>query len=198
MRVHSISSSSNENPLETQAMRDKGQAARDRTYERIAIRFVINARHVLQALFRPEEPVMRLMDFVRASVKCAQMRDADFYLYTSVPRVILADLDKPLSAYDLAPASYVHLGHRTVSPLNAELAAAIPVRSIDEANQISARYVFSRATPTTSREHSTLHNDRPASSTSLTSRSAVRAPPANSLADQQLRDKLRKFIPGRK
>ena len=198
MRVNSISSSSNENPLETQAMREKGHAARDMTYERIAIRFVVNSRHVLQALFRPEEPVSRLIDFARASVKCVHMKDADFYLYTSLPRVILADLDKPLSAYDLAPAAYVYLGHRTVSPLNAELVAAIPVRSIDEANQISAHYVFSRAAPTTSREHSTLHNDRPASATSLTSRPAARAPPANSLADQQLRDKLRKFIPGRK
>ncbi len=189
--------STDENPLETRSMRERTQSASHMVYEQIAIRLVVNARCILQGLFRPEEPVSRLIEFARTHLICAQ---TDFYLYTTPPRVVLSDLRKPLSAYDLAPAAVVHFGHRTISPLNVQLASNVPIRSIDEANQLAAQYVFSRARPMNERERerSTLYNERPASTTSLTNRLTPRNPTANHIDDKQLRDKLRKFIPGKK
>jgi hypothetical protein len=117
-------------------MRDRTQSARSMTYEQIAIRLIVNSRHILQGLFHPEEPTSRLVDFARANLICPHIGQPEFYLYTSPPRVILSDLRKPLSMYDLAPAAFVYLGHRTVSPLNVQLASNIPIRTIDEANQL--------------------------------------------------------------
>jgi len=181
-------------------MRDRVHSARNMVYEQIAIRFVINSRYILQGLFRPEEPLSRLVDFARTNLICRHIEEKDFYLYTSPPRVVLSDLRKPLSAYDLAPAAFVYLGHRTVSPLDVQLASNIPIRSIDEANQLAAQYVFNRARPMNERERerSTLYNERPASATSLINRPTPRNPTANHIDDKQLRDKLRKFIPGKK
>jgi hypothetical protein len=167
-------------------------------YEQIAIRLVVNSRYILQALFRPEEPVSRLVDFARTTLICPHIRQTDFYLYTSPPRVILSDLRKPLSAYDLAPAAFVYLGHRTVSPLDVQLASNIPIRTIDEANQLAAQYVFSRSRPMSERQHSALYNERPTSATSLITRPKPRNPPASTIDDKQLREKFRKFLPGKK
>jgi hypothetical protein len=192
--------STDESPLETRSMRERTQSARHMVYEQIAIRLVVNARCILQGLFRPEEPVSRLIEFARTHLICPQIGQTDFYLYTTPPRVVLSDLRKPLSAYDLAPAAVVHFGHRTISPLNVQLASNIAIRSIDEANQLAAQYVFSRARPMNERERerSTLYNERPASATSLINRPTSRNPTANHIDDKQLRDKLRKFIPGKK
>jgi len=190
--------STSENPLETRSMRDRAQSARNMVYEQIAIRFVVNSRYILQGLFRPEEPVSRLVDFARTTLICPHIGQTDFYLYTSPPRVELSDLRKPLSAYDLAPASFVYLGHRTVSPLDVQLASNIPIRTIDEANQLAAQYVFSRSRPKREHEHSTLYNERPTSATSLITRPTPRNPPASNVDDKQLREKLHKFLPKKK
>ncbi len=179
-------------------MRDRVHSARNMVYEQIAIRFVINSRYILQGLFRPEEPLSRLVDFARTNLICRHIEEKDFYLYTSPPRVVLSDLRKPLSAYDLAPAAFVYLGHRTVSPLNIQLASNIPIRTIDEANQIAAQYVFSRSRPMNEREQSTLYNERPMSATSLVTRPKPRNQPASTIDDKQLREKFRKFLPGKK
>ena len=179
-------------------MRDRAQSARNMVYEQIAIRFVINSRYVLQGLFRPEEPLSRLIDFARMSLVCRHLEDKDFYLYTSPPRVVLSDLRKPLSNYDLAPAAFVYLGHKTISPLNIQLASSIPIRTIDEANQLAAQYVFSRSRPMSAREQSTLYNERPMSATSLVTRPKPSNQPASTIDDKQLREKFRKFLPGKK
>lgn len=179
-------------------MRDREQPSSGLVYEQVAIRFVINRRYILQGLFRPEEPVSRLLEFARANLVCPHLAHEDFYLYTSPPRLVLSDLRKPLSAYQLAPAANVHLGHRTVSPLEVQLAPNVPVRTLDEAHQLASHYVFNRARPMTGRDQSTLCNDRPASATSLVDRPVTRNPPARNIDDKQLRDKLRKFLPSRK
>ena len=179
-------------------MRDRDQLSSGLVYEQIAIRFVVNSRYILQGLFRPEEPVSRLVDFARANLICPHLADDDFYLYTSPPRLVLSDLRKPLSAYNLAPAANIHLGHQTVSPLSVQLAPNVLIRTLEEASQLVNHYVFNRARPVTGREQSTLYNDRPASATSLTNRPVARNPPNRNLDDKQLRDKLRKFLPSRK
>lgn len=183
-------------------MRERAQSAHSMAYEQIAIRFVVNSRYVLQGLFRPEEPVCRLVDFARTHLVCPQIGQADFYLYTTPPRVVLSDLRTPLSTYDLAPAAFVHLGHRTVSPLNIQLASNIPIRTLDEANQLVTQYVFKRARPKNEvereREATTLHNERPTSAASLTSRPTPRNQTTSNIDDKTLREKFRKFLPGKK
>jgi len=181
-------------------MRERAQSARSMTYEQIAIRLVIDKHYILQGFFRPEEPISRLIDFARQNLICPSIGDKDFYFYTTPPRTILSDLRKPFSAYDLAPAAFVYLGHRTISPLNIQLAKNIPIRTIEEANQLTAHYVFKRARPVNEleRSSSSLYNDRPVSAASLTPRSAPRNPVGNSMDDKQLREKLRKFLPGKK
>ncbi|CAF1372600.1 unnamed protein product, partial [Rotaria sordida] len=190
----------NDNPLETRSMRDRAQSARNIVYEQIAIRFIVNNRYIIQGLFRPDEPVSRLIDFIRINLICPYINEKDFYLYTSPPRVILSDLRKPLLSYDLSPAAFVYLGHRTISPLNIQLASNIPIRTIDEANQLAAQYVFSRSRPMNERERerNILYNERPTSALSLTNRSTPRNPTNSNIDDKVLRDKLRKFIPGKK
>ncbi|CAF2947254.1 unnamed protein product [Rotaria sp. Silwood2] len=191
----------NDNPLETRSMRDRIQSARSIVYEQIAIRLVVNNRYILQGLFRPEEPTSRLIDFARTNLICRHIGEKDFYLYTSPPRVLLSDLRKPLLTYDLSPAAFVYLGHRTISPLNVQLASNIPIRTIDEANQLAAQYVFSRSRPMNERErerNTTLYNERPTSAMSLTTRSTPRNTSNSNIDDKALRDKLRKFIPGKK
>lgn len=181
-------------------MRERAQSTRTIAYEQIAIRFVVNARYILQGLFRPDEPVSRLIDFARANLICPEIGQTDFYLYTSPPRVVLSDLRKPLSAYDLSPAAFVYLGHRKVSPLNVQLATNIPIRTIDEANQLAAQYVFSHTRPTTARERerNTLYSERPTSAASLTHRTTPRNTTASNIDDKTLREKFRKFLPGKK
>ena len=172
-------------------------------YEQIAIRLVVNPHCILQGLFRPEEPLSRLIDFARTHLICPQIGQEDFYFYTTPPRVVLSDLHKPFSAYDLAPAAFVHLGHRTISPLPVRLVSNMPVRSIDEANQLAAQYVFSQARPMgeRERERSTLYTERPSTAdvtANATTRPKPRNPTASNIDDKQLRDKLRKFFPGKK
>jgi len=190
--------STNENPLETRDMRDRAQSARNMVYEQIAIRLVIDSRYILQGLFRPDEPVSRLVEFARTNLICPYIGQTDFYLYTSPPRVVLSDLRKPLSTYDLVPAAFVYLGHRTISPLNVQLASNIPIRTIEEANQLAAKYVFNRSRPMNEREHSTLYNERPTSATSLITRPTPRNPPTSTIDDKKLREKFSKFLPGKK
>lgn len=196
-KIHSHYSS-NESPLTTRDMRDRAQSARSMVYEQIAIRLVVNSRYILQGLFRPEEPASRLVDFARTNLICRYIGEKDFYLYTSPPRVLISDLRKPLSSYDLSPAAYVYLGHRTISPLDVQLPSNIPIRTIDEANQLATQYVFSRSRPMNEREHSTLYNERPTSATSLTARPTPRNPTTSNVDDKQLREKFRKFLPGKK
>ncbi|CAF3485524.1 unnamed protein product [Adineta steineri] len=193
---------SDEQPLETRSMRERAQTARHMSYEQIAIRFVINSRYILQGFFRPEEPTSRLLEFAQTHIVCSQIGQTDFYFYTTPPRVVLSDLRQPLSTYDLAPAAYVHLGHRTISPLNVQLASNIPIRTIDEANQLASQYVFSRSRPMSERERelsNTLSNERPTTATTLMNRPTTRNhPTTGNLDDKQLREKLRKFLPGKK
>lgn len=181
-------------------MRERAQSARNITYEQIAIRFVINSRYILQGLFRPEEPVSRLIDFARTNLVCPHIGQSGFYIYTSPPRVVLSDLRQPLSAYDLVPAAFVYLGHRTVSPLNIQLASNIPIRTIEEANQLASQYVFSRSRISSERERvrSAVHTERPTSAASLTSRPTPRNPANSNIDDKTLREKFRKFLPGKK
>lgn len=166
-------------------MRERAQSARQNAYKHIAIRLVVNSNIILQGLFYPNEPLSNLMNFVRTHLVCPQISQADFYLYTSPPRVVLSDLNKSLASYDLAPASYVYLGHRTVSPLVVQLASNIPIESMDKASELVAQYVFNRTA--SSNEEDTINN-----------RPTKRNTPANAVDDKQLRDKLRKFLPGQK
>ena len=169
-------------------MRERAQFTRNNAYQHIAIRLVLNSNLILQGLFYPTEPLSNLLEFARTNLLCQQ---SDFYLYTSPPRLVLSDLNKSLSAYDLAPASYVYLGHRTVSPLVIQLVSNVPVETIDKASEIVAQYVFNRSNSTNDEENSTGES-------SASNRPAKRNTSANNVDDKQLRDKLRKFLPGKK
>ena len=192
-------SSSNDIPLQTHAMRYKENSQYGATYEQIAIRFVVNSRHILQGLFRPEEPVFRLLEFVRSNLVCENFRDADFYLYTSQPRVILEDLKKPLSDYDLVPAAFIYLGHRIVSPLNVKLSSSVPIRSLDEANRLVTEYVYKRSKQQDQITPRSVVSERPTSVASVRNHvTTPRKSSTNDLDDKQLREKLKKFLPTRK
>jgi hypothetical protein len=168
-------------------MRDRVQSTRTALYEHLAIRLVVNSNYILQGLFYPDEPISNLMEFARTNLICSHLEQSDFYLYTSPPRVVLSDKTKSLSAYDLVPAAYVYLGHRTVSPLVIQLGSNIPIGSIDDANQFVQQYVFNRT-------QSMNIDGKSDSSTQPIKRNT----PATSADDKQLKDKLRKFLPGKK
>jgi len=183
--------SADDNSLETRSMRERAQLARNNAYEYIAIRLVVNSNNILQGLFYPEEPISNLIEFARANLIFPQLGQSDFYLYTSPPRVVLSDLNKSLSAYDLAPASYVYLGHRTVSPLVIQLGPYIPIGTINKASEIVTQYVFNRTTSMNEDESSTTESN-------ATNRPTKRNISVNNVDDKQLRDKLSKFLPGKK
>ena len=168
-------------------MRERAQAARNNSYKHIAIRLVVNSNIILQGLFHPQEPLSSLFEFVRTNLVSPQIEKSDFYLYTSPPRVVLSDLKKPLSTYDLAPASYVYIGHRTISPLVIELSPKIPIETIDNATEIVTKHVFNRS-PSDSTEEGSSASSRP------TKRNTA----GTNVDDQQLRDKMRKFLSGKK
>jgi hypothetical protein len=172
-------------------MRDRAQSARNNAYDYIAIRLVVNSNNILQGLFYPEEPISNLIEFARTNLIFPQLGQLDFYLYTSPPRVVLSDLNKSLSSYDLVPASYVYLGHRTVSPLVIQLGSNIRIGTINEASEIVKQYVFNRTKSINENEGSTTETD-------ATNRPIKRNTPVNSVDDKHLRDKLRKFLPGQK
>ena len=172
-------------------MRERAQSARQNAYKHIAIRLVVNSNTILQGLFYPNEPLSNLMDFVRTNLVCPQIEQSDFYLYTSPPRVVLSDLKKSLTAYDLAPASYVYLGHRTVSPLVIQLASNIPIETMDKAGDIVTQYVFNRTRSSNGEEGMTTDDG-------TTTRSTKRNTSTNVVDDKHLRDKMRKFLPGKK
>jgi hypothetical protein len=193
--------SKDDNPLETRSMRERVQSTRTVNYEHLAIRFVINSTFILQGLFYSNEPISHLVDFIRANVRCSHVQHVDFYLYTSPPRLILSDLTKSLLAYDLAPAAYVYLGHRKVSPLTVELASTIRIGTIDEANRLVTEFVFNRSRPMAADQVELSSSERPMSTTTTTSNSSssVKRNTSTILADdEQLKDKLRKFLPGKK
>jgi hypothetical protein len=171
-------------------MRERAQSSRN-AYEYIAIRFVINSNNILQGLFYPEEPLSNLIEFARTNLLCPQIGQAGFYFYTSPPRVVLSDLKKSLSAYDLAPASYVYLGHRTVSPLVIQLASHVPIETLSKASEIVTQFVFNRTNSVNEDENSTTEAN-------ATNRPTKRNTTGNNVDDKHLRDKLRKFLPGKK
>lgn len=177
--------------METRLLRERAQSARQNAYKNIAIRLVVNSNTILQALFYPNEPLSNLMDFVRTNLVCPQIGQSDFYLYTSPPRVVLSDLKKSLANYDLAPASYVYLGHRTVSPLVVQLASNISLETMDQAGDIVTQYVFNRSRSNDDEEITTTDDG-------TATRSTKRNNASNVFDDKQLRDKMRKFLPGKK
>jgi hypothetical protein len=183
--------SAEENPLETRLMRQRAQFERNNSYKHIAIRLVVNSNIILQGLFYPQESISNLIEFARTNLVSPQIQQSDFYLYTSPPRVVLSDLNKSLSAYDLAPASYVYLGHRTISPLVIQLASSIPIETIENASEIVTRYVFNRTRSTNEEEGSSVEPNGG-------SRPTKRNTSGNNVDDKQLRDKMRKFLPGKK
>ncbi|CAF3432372.1 unnamed protein product [Rotaria socialis] len=179
-----------DNALETRSMRERNQSLRVSSYEYIAIRLVIHSNVVLQGLFHPEEPILHLMEFARTNLTCPQLEQNDFYLYTSPPRVVLSDVKKPLSAYDLVPAAFVYIGHRAISPLVIQLAQHVSIGNIHEANQIVTRHVFNRT--------KSDNEDDSEVSTTDTNRPAKRNTTTQNIDDKHLRDKMRKFLPGKK
>lgn len=176
--------SSDDNPLQTRLLRERAQSTRSNAYKYIAIRLVLNSNLILQGLFYPEEPLSNLIEFARKNLQCPQLEQSDFYLYTSPPRVVLSDLKKTLLNYDLAPASYVYIGHRTISPLNIQLQSNIPIGTIDQASEIVTQYVFNSTQSSTNDEEVKTGTKRNTS--------------VNNVDDKQIRDKLRKFLPGKK
>ncbi|CAF3737764.1 unnamed protein product [Rotaria sp. Silwood1] len=187
--------SAEDNPLETRTNRERIQSSRANNYQYIAIRLVINSNNILQGLFYPEESLSNLFEFARTNLISSQIEKSDFYLYTSPPRIILSDLKKSLSSYDLAPASYVYIGHRTISPLVIQLSSNILIGNINEANQIVKKYVFNHSTTINEEEN---HDEILTTDTNIINRPSKRNPSTQNIDDTHLRDKFRKFLPGKK
>ena len=138
------------------------------------------------------------MEFAQTNLVCPQLKQSNFYLFTSPPRTILSDLNKSLSAYDLVPAAYVYLGHRTVSPLIVQLVPNIRLGSIDEANQIVKQYVFNCTRPKTDNDNNACYNEQSTTETNTADRPIKRNLLTHNIDDKHIRDKLRKFLPGQK
>lgn len=166
-------------------MRERIQSARTVHYETIAIRFLINRQYVLQGLFKSSETIVELTEFVRLHLICPQLHQAEFYLYTSPPRQMLSDRTKTLLDYDLAPAAMIYLGHRKVTPLQIELNENLRHGSFHEANEIVKEFVFKCGREMNDDELQAATNKR-----SMTTKTPV--------DDEKLKDKFRKFLPGKK
>ena len=181
-------------------MRERVKSTRTVAYEHISVRFVVNSTYILQGLFHPNEPVSNLLAFVRSNLVCPQLQQSAFYLYTSPPRVVLAELTKPLVAYDLAPAAYVYLGHRTVSPLQIQLATTVDIGTLEQANQLVKQYVFSRTRSMNDDEINAVSSARStaATATGPSQTTSKRSTSTAHIDDKQLNEKLRKFLPGKK
>lgn len=179
-------------------MRERNRITRANSYEHIAIRLVINSNYALQALFYPQEPLSHLMEFARTHLVCRQLEQNDFYLYTSPPRVVLSDLTKPLSTYDLSPAAFVYIGHKTISPLVIELGSNVSIGTINQADEIVARYVFNRRGSINEDNNSITTNETSNTDKSAATRPIKRNPPTQTVDNKHLRDKMAKFLPGKK
>lgn len=179
-------------------MRDRALGNSSLVYGRCAIRFVISSRYIVQALFRPEEPVDRLIEFVKTYLVCSNFRDNDFYLYTSQPRTILEDQKKTLTDYDLVPAAFVYLGHKKKT-LQIQPSSKVPLRTIDEANRIVSDYVYRRVREDQFQRQASATTNRPSSAVNRTPTTQTpRNPSSKNVDDQHLREKLKKFLPTRK
>ncbi|CAF0736129.1 unnamed protein product [Didymodactylos carnosus] len=206
-----------EEDLKTRAMREGG--GNKSCYEHIAIRLVVNNRYILQGLFRPTEPVSRLYDFVRKSIRQEQTQ---FYLYTSPPKIEIKDLFKTLIEYELAPAAYVYIGttnskrpatasasSTTLIELKPELIQPSSLKTLEYADKIVSQEVFEKVKQISDEDAAldtlgglTNTTQRPTSSLSMSAQLSTSTQRPRQMAttnnDTEIKAKLAKFLPSRK
>ncbi|XP_038064272.1 tether containing UBX domain for GLUT4-like [Patiria miniata] len=100
-------SGSEDQHLQTKAMREAKALKKAQQYSQAAVRVHFSDRYVLQGFFRPLETIKALRDFIRGHL---QDPGINFYLYTTPPRCILKDDSLSLFKANLFPAAVVHFG----------------------------------------------------------------------------------------
>ena len=96
-----------ETRLLTQAMRKAEAEQRLAKYDHVFIRFTFPDKLVLQATFRPQEPVYSLYKCVKSYL---QEKTTPFYLFTSPPKNILKEKSQTLMEAKLVPMTVVYVG----------------------------------------------------------------------------------------
>ena len=96
-----------ETQLLTQAMRKAKAEQRLAKYDYAFIRFMFPDKLVLQAMFRPREPVYNLYKFITEQI---QSKSDLFHLFTSPPKHILKDKTLTLIEARLVPMTVVYVG----------------------------------------------------------------------------------------
>lgn len=95
-----------EDPLTTQALRDKRLQEREEAYTHCLIRLHLPDGLVMQARFTAREPLQALFDHVRAQLQDPRLA---FTLYTTPPKRVL-DPALPFARAGLCPCSNVRIG----------------------------------------------------------------------------------------
>lgn len=95
-----------DDPLTTQALRDKRQQEREESYTHCLIRLHLPDGLVMQARFTAREPLQALFDHVRAQLQDPRMA---FTLYTTPPKRVI-DPTATFARAGLCPCSNVRIG----------------------------------------------------------------------------------------
>ncbi|XP_006814773.1 tether containing UBX domain for GLUT4-like [Saccoglossus kowalevskii] len=99
-----------EQPLMTRTLKETQAIKLMEKYPKVAIRVHFPDRLVLQGLFRPQEPVKSVMEFVKDNL---DDKDMKFYLYTTPPKYVLTKENQSLLEAKLVPAANVYFGCET-------------------------------------------------------------------------------------
>ncbi|XP_059167299.1 tether containing UBX domain for GLUT4-like isoform X3 [Physella acuta] len=127
-------------PLMTKAMKQAQTEALYDQYDHVVIRIHFPEKLTLQGLFKPREPVSALYDFVSDHL---QVKDLNFYLYTSPPKEIIKDKNTSLASNHLAPAAVIYFGSSNAQGKHLKIGLKDMVKSRLEAEKVVARILKS-------------------------------------------------------
>ncbi|KAL5018839.1 hypothetical protein ScPMuIL_004561 [Solemya velum] len=127
-----------EQPLLTEAMRQKQMELKYSHYDRVILRVQFPDKLVLQGTFRPNETVHSLKKFVKEHL---EQKNLSFYLYTAPPKCELKYDAKTLMEAQLVPATRIYFGSETneVHYLSPTVMEMVSTRL--EADQIVAKWL---------------------------------------------------------
>ena len=121
---------SSDAPLMTKQMRELADDRRAMKYSQVVVRVAgFRDQLVLQGLFRPKEKVAALYAFVKECLESNSnsVDDLDFYLFSTPPRHVLADMQRTLFEQQLCPAALVYFKNKSkrTPVFRADLVAAL-------------------------------------------------------------------------
>ena len=109
--------------------------------------------------------------------------------------MLQSDVNMILSASDFIPASYVYIGHGTISPLLIQLVSHVRISNWNEVDQIVEQYVYNRTKSINECEIIANNNNN---DNETSNQLKQWNPLSNSVDDKHVRDKMRKFLSNQK